>query len=350
MGDQAQILVDQIQQAYQNKSQVSIHGRDSKSFLRLTDEGTAISTLEHNGVVDYEPTELVMTVRAGTLLSEVEATLRDGGQMMPFEPPQFDDGTIGGAVACGLSGPRRPWAGAARDFVLGTRVINGKGEHLRFGGQVMKNVAGYDVSRLMAGSYGVLGLITEVSMKVLPLPEYEITLVFEMSSQAAIDRMVELGSSTTPLSGASWHQNKLMIRLSGTESGVNEAVSKLGGEKLSDGDTFWQSIRDQKHAFFTEPNYWRLSLPPATPDLQLDDAEQLIDWGGAQRWIRTSAIGNDVQALAAQNNGYAELYHPENKQFMRAPLAGGVQQLHANLKKAFDPAGILNPGCFYPEL
>lgn len=352
MADESQLLSEVIQQAYLRKSPVNIRGHQSKSFLRLVDEGEALSTLAHTGIVDYEPAELVMTVRSGTTLTTIEAVLHESGQMMAFEPPVFGGGTIGGAVACGLSGPRRPWSGAIRDFVLGTRVINGKGENLRFGGQVMKNVAGYDVSRLMAGAYGVLGLIVEVSMKVLPLPERETTQVFEISPQDAIDYMAKLGNSTIPLSAACWYRNKLMIRLSGTESGVNAAVKKLGGETHPESGHFWQCIRDHEHTFFKAGNYWRFSLPPATINLQFKDSdtEQLIDWGGAQRWVRTTDAGPDIQQLANQHHGYAEQFHSSEKQFLRAPLSNGIYQIHANLKKAFDPAGILNPGCFYPGI
>ncbi len=350
MPDIAQQLVTAVIDASHDGQPLSIHGSRSKSFLRLRDEGRPLSILQHNGIVAYEPTELVLTVRAGTSISETESVLRQNGQMLAFEPPEFNGGTIGGAIASGLSGPRRPWAGAARDFVLGTRIINGKGEDLRFGGQVMKNVAGYDISRLMTGAYGVLGVILDISIKVLPLPEVEVTKAFELSAEEAIRQSSELSGHANPISAACWYQNRFMVRLSGTESGVRQTSHLLGGELLQDADNFWLSIRNHRHKFFQQGSFWRLSIPPSSPHILKNSSEQLIDWGGAQRWVRTEESPDSVMRNASSAGGYAEQWHTSDKKNLRYCLPDEIRNIHKRIKQAFDPKGILNPGAFYNEL
>lgn len=350
MNDTAQQLIETVTCAHRAGQSLSIHGGGSKSFLRLQDQGKPISTLQHSGIVSYEPTELVLTVRSGTTIADTESVLRENSQMLAFEPPEFKGGTIGGAIASGLSGPRRPWAGAARDFVLGTHIINGKGERLRFGGQVMKNVAGYDISRLMAGAYGVLGVILDVSIKVLPRPEMEVTRVFELSVEETIRRISELSGVANPISAACWYQNRLMVRLSGAEAGVQQASRMLGGELLQDADNFWLSVRNHTHTFFQRGSFWRLSVPPASPHILQDTSEQFIDWGGSQRWIRTEESPESVAQQALSAGGYAEQWHTSNKANLRHPLQKGIRQIHKKIKQAFDPRGILNPGAFYSYL
>jgi len=272
--------------------------------------------------------------------------------MLAFEPPYFAaTTTLGGAIATGLSGPRRPWCGAARDFVLGTRVINGKGESLRFGGQVIKNVAGYDLSRLIAGSLGTLGLITEVSLKVLPRPDCEYTLTQVCDQAEALRRFTDWSGRPLPLSAACWHDDHLYLRLSGNEDSLRYAQHQLGDGLLETRPDWWNSIRDQQHPFFNRPDpLWRLSLPPATPPLAID-GDWFIDWAGAQRWLYSHARPEQIRHLVASVGGHATLfrYAPEDINVFQ-PLPAPLLKLHQRIKQAMDPAGILNPGRLYPEL
>jgi glycolate oxidase FAD binding subunit len=320
--------------------------------------GAVLDSRAYTGVVDYEPTELVITVRSGTPLAEVEALLAANGQMLAFEPPRFGAGsTIGGVVASGLAGPRRASAGGVRDFVLGAKLMDGKGEVLNFGGQVMKNVAGYDVSRLLAGSMGTLGLILEVSLKVLPLPVCEATLRFEMSEIDALRRLNEWAGQPLPLSASCWHRDMLMLRLSGAEAAVSAALRRLGapegagGVRVDDGEAaaFWASLRDQSHSYFSGGALWRLSVPPAASSIILK-GEQLIEWGGAQRWLKVDAApaadaAQDVRRTVAAAGGHATLFRAKDKSAGAFhPLAPAVAKINQRLKQAFDPAGIFNPG------
>jgi len=318
--------------------------------------GAVLDTRAYTGVVDYEPTELVITVRCGTPLAEVEALLAANGQMLAFEPPRYGAGsTIGGVVASGLAGPRRASAGGVRDFVLGAKLMDGKGEVLNFGGQVMKNVAGYDVSRLLAGSMGTLGLILEVSLKVLPLPVCEATLRFELSEIGALRRLNEWAGQPLPLSGSCWHQGVLMLRLSGAEAAVRAALARMGGAgdgtRVADAEAaaFWAGLRDQSHSYFSGAALWRLSVPPAASAIILK-GEQLIEWGGAQRWLKVDAapaadVAQDVRCTVAAAGGHATLFRAGDKSAGAFhPLAPAVAKINQRLKQAFDPAGIFNPG------
>ena len=244
-------FIARIRAAYAEGSPLILQGGGSKTFYGNADEGEVLSTRTLTGIVDYQPKELVLTARAGTPLDEIETALAERNQMLAFEPPHFGGAaTLGGSIATGLSGPRRPYAGAARDFVLGVRMIDGTGQPLRFGGQVIKNVAGYDVSRLMAGALGTLGLITEVSLKVLPKPAAETTLQFELDEAGAIKNMNRWAGQPLPLSATSWHADLLTVRLSGAESAVHAARAQRGGELLHDAAAFWQRLRDQATPFF----------------------------------------------------------------------------------------------------
>jgi glycolate oxidase FAD binding subunit len=350
MSDNSQQLANEVKEAFENKSPLSIHGMKSKSFLRYQDEGTALNTMEHTGIIAYEPTELVVTVRAGTPIQTLQSILAEQNQTLVFDPPRFHQkGSVGGAVATGLSGPSRPWDGAIRDHVLGAKIINGKGEILNFGGQVMKNVAGYDVSRLMTGAFGTLGVLLDITFKVLPLSEKTTTLSFECDAQDAIDRVNAWTSKAVPVNGAYWSDNVLYLRLSGTTAGVNDAVATIGGDEIAESESLWPALRDHDHVFFTDNEYWRLSVPPATPMLTLQ-GEWLIDWGGAQRWLKTSEPHDKILQVTSDANGHAEQWHSQDKNYLRAPLDPTVNRYHQNLKDAFDPTRILNSGTFYPDL
>ena len=293
-----------------------------------------------------------MTVRAGTPLTVLEDVLRGAGQYLPFEPPHFGPGaTIGGTLACGLSGPGRAQAGAARDFVLGVQLLNGQGQILRFGGQVMKNVAGYDVSRLLVGSLGTLGVLLEVVLKVLPYPRASMTLRLELDAAGAIRFCSRLAAQPLPVSATCHDGETLFVRLSGNGSAVRAAMARIGGDSLEDQDAsaLWQSIREQEHPFFAGGELlWRLSLPPAVPPL-LQEHPGLVEWGGAQRWLRGNPGVKEIQEVAATHGGHAVLFRGDPDGMHFQPLSPVSLRLHQRLKAAFDPRGILNPGRMYTD-
>jgi len=326
------------------RAPLAIRGSGSKRFLTGDIKGTALDITGHRGIISYEPTELVLTARAGTPLGEIEAALTENNQMLAFEPPHFGAGaTLGGTIACNLSGPRRPYAGSARDFVLGTRIVNGKGEILKFGGQVMKNVAGYDVSRLMAGSYGTLGVLLDVSLKILPKPAQEITLTFQMGGEEAIRTMNAWAGQPLPLSAACHLGDTLYVRLSGTDKGVRAAHIKLGGEQDTRGTAFWEELREHRLLFFAgEVPLWRLSVPAATPPLDLP-GKWLLDWGGAQRWLRSSANEADIQHTANAAGGQANLFRSAGSAKPARASTEVAVRLARDLRLAFDPFAIFNP-------
>jgi glycolate oxidase FAD binding subunit len=354
-------LAEQVRKAFSDDTPLCIAGGGSKIYEGRAVEGKSLSVLGHHGIIEHAPSELVITARAGTPLADIEFRLAEKNQMLVFDPPHLDGqagvhisgtATIGGTIACGLSGPRRPYAGAARDIVLGARIINGRGEILSFGGQVMKNVAGYDVSRLMVGAQGTLGILLDVSLKVLPMPECEKTLCLEMSEEDAIQAMNHWAGQSVPLSAACYvpqeKKGQLYLRLSGVESALNAAAEKIGGDEVSQGQQFWLDLRERKLEFFNQPDtLWRLSLPPASPALNLPGS-CLIDWGGAQRWLKTQASVEEVRSVATKLGGHATLYHPQGAQF--SPLSSGLRALHQRLKETFDPKNILNPGRLYEGL
>ena len=352
MDQQLQSFRERILAASAARSPLRIRGNGTKDWYGQRLEGDILDTSAYSGIVSYDPTELVLTARAGTPLREIGQALSEKNQMLAFEPPRFDGlATIGGIVASGLSGPRRQAVGSVRDFVLGSVLMDGKGDVLHFGGQVMKNVAGYDVSRLLAGSLGTLGLILEVSVKVLPRPVAQQTLQFEMSEQAAIKQLNVWGGQPLPLSASCWHQGKLMVRLSGARAAVDAAVQKMGGERMNEADAFWDSLREQNHAFFNDVSkgLWRLSVPTVAESLQLP-GEQLIEWGGAQRWLKSPADAAEIRAVAEQAGGHATLYRGGDKSVgVFHPLAPAVARIHHTLKNTFDPAGIFNRGRMYPD-
>lgn len=345
-----------IRTAAENKAALQIRGGGTKHFYGnapALQPGVFLDTTAYHGIVDYEPTELVMTARAGTRLADVEALLAQHGQMLAFEPPHFGvTATLGGCVAAGLSGPRRATAGALRDFVLGLRMLDGTGQDLQFGGRVMKNVAGYDVSRLMAGALGTLGVILEVSLKVLPKPPAETTLQFSMNEAAAIEQMNRWAGKPLPVSATCHAGGELFVRLSGAESTVRAARVKLGGEEMADGEAFWQSLREQTHGFFQSGQpLWRLSVRSTAAPLALP-GKQLLEWNGSLRWL-SGDDGLDVETirkLAKDSGGHATLFrnHP-SKQTVFHPLDPALMIIHRSLKQQFDSSGIFNPGRLYPE-
>lgn len=357
--DLAAALAERVREADRDRTPLRILGGDTKAFYGRPVEGRPLSTTGHRGITDYDPVELIVSVRAGTPLVELEATLAKQGQMLGCEPPHFGAGaTVGGMVATGLSGPRRPWAGSVRDFVLGARVINHEGVEQRFGGQVMKNVAGYDLSRLMVGAQGTLGLLTEVTLKVLPRPGASRSLRLAMPLSEALARLAEWGRQPLPISAAAWLDGALHLRLEGGPSSVAATAERLGGDDLAAG--FWDDLREQRLAFFTagEPSapLWRLSLPPNTPPLELPgtaETEVLYDWAGAQRWVKTAAQAAAIREACARVGGHASCYTPLSlgghaEPF--TPLDPVPLKYHRRLKAELDPHGIFNPGRLYAEV
>jgi glycolate oxidase FAD binding subunit len=328
---------------------------------------TTLDLRSYRGIVDYEASELVITARCGTPLSEIESALAERGQFLAFEPPAFGgDPTIGGVIAAGLSGPRRPYAGAARDFVLGTTLVNAQAEVLHFGGRVMKNVAGFDLSRLLCGSLGILGVIAEVSLKVLPRPRAEETVRFEMTAKQAIESFNRWSGQPLPISGAAWCSEVTWLRLSGATAAVRAARERLGGERVEPqvATEWWNALRHCTHPIFNSTSLWRVSVPDTTPPLDVS-GEPLIDWGGSLRWyaLETEHMSSCAQApsntdaqrireLASAAKGTALCWkgavQPGSTRFH--PLQPTLATLHRRLKERFDPHGIFNPGRLIPGL
>ena len=378
-------LVDRVRAASADGRPLAIIGHGSKAFYGGAVNGMALDTTALAGISSYEPTELVVTVRAGTPLIELEAALAEHGQCLPFEPPRFAGnaagrgsdspvpqcgnasppvpqcGTVGGMVAAGLSGPSRASAGSLRDHVLGASLLNGRGEVLSFGGQVIKNVAGYDVSRLLAGSLGVLGVILEVSLKVLPLAPATATLRFEFDEASALAQLHQWGGRPLPVNASAWWDGMLLVRLCGARAAVDAAVASLGGERIEGAlaQPFWEGLRDHEDEFFARARaavtahpagaLWRLSLPQTARPILLPGA-QLIEWGGAQRWWCTTASAPTVRAAAERGGGHATLFRGGDKSVGTfTPLAPPLARIHHGLKREFDPHGVFNRGRLYPE-
>jgi FAD/FMN-containing dehydrogenase len=340
---------------------LDIRGGGTKAFYAEAPSGEPLDLTRLAGISSYEPSELVVTARAGTRLAELEAAIAARGQCLPCEPPRFaPGGTVGGMVAAGLSGPARASTGSLRDFVMGVSLLNGRGEVLCFGGQVMKNVAGYDVSRLLAGSWGVLGVICEVSLKVVPVARATATLCFDWDEPHALRQLYGWAAQALPLRASCWQQGQLRVRLEGSESAVRAAQRKLGGALLAPdvAAPWWDSVRDQQHEFFRLGDadlgsgvcLWRLSVPAVTAPLDLP-GRRLIEWGGAQRWWRSAAPASQLRAAAASAGGHATLVRAADKSpgaFSRPSEA--LMQIHRRLKQSFDPERIFNPGRLYADL
>jgi glycolate oxidase FAD binding subunit len=356
-----QVLIDRVHSAQSAGAQLCIRGGGSKDFYGEPAQGEPLDTRILEGISSYEPTELVVTARCGTLLAELEAVLAEKGQCLPFEPPHYAGGaTVGGMVAAGLSGPARAAVGSVRDYVLGATLLSGRGEVLSFGGQVMKNVAGYDVSRLLVGSLGTLGVIAEVSLKVLPVAPATATLRFQLGQEEAIAQLNRWGGQPLPINASAWWDGTLLVRLRGAYAAVQAAIERLGGELIAPelATPFWTSLRDQTDEFFgraaaaiaTGASLWRLSVPSVTPPLALP-GEQLIEWGGAQRWLCTTMAAIPLRDVVARAGGHATLFIAKDKSpGAFAPLKSPLDRIHRDLKKSFDPSGIFNPGRMYPGL
>ncbi|HEX3395185.1 MAG TPA: glycolate oxidase subunit GlcE [Steroidobacteraceae bacterium] len=353
-------LIDQVVSARAGQAPLEICGGGTKRFYGELPAGAPLDVRPLAGIASYEPTELVVTARAGTALADLEAALAEHGQCLPFEPPRFaSGGTVGGMVAAGLSGPARASVGSVRDHVLGIALLNGRGEVLTFGGQVAKNVAGYDVSRLIAGSLGILGVICEVSLKVLPASVATETLSFDWNEARSLEQLCRWATQPLPINATAWHAGRLSVRLAGARAAVAAACVRLGGERLdsSAAKAWWLSVRDQSAAFFSLGEerlargeaLWRLSVPSVTAPVALP-GEQFIEWGGAQRWWRTAAPAGVVRETAAQSGGHATLIRGKDRVDVFAPLSAVLMRVHQGLKRAFDPAGIFNPGRLYTGL
>lgn len=362
-----QELVARVRAALDDQTPLRIRGGGSKDFYGQALHGEILDTRGHAGIVSHEPSELVVTVRAGTPLAELEAALAEHQQYLPFEPPHFagdaaEEGasvaTVGGMVASGLNGPARASVGAVRDYVLGAQLLNGKAELLTFGGQVMKNVAGYDVSRLLAGSLGTLGVITQVSLKVLPRAVAEATLTFELDEAEALARLNTWAGQALPLNASCWHGGALMLRLRGAHAAVESACAKLGGQRLDavQAAHLWRALRDQTAPFFRLQEgeaLLRLSVPDTAPALNLGPT--LIEWHGAQRWVKFGPglpFPGDADRLS-EIAGHATLFRATRDQDKArgvfTPLAAPLGRIHRALKQQFDPAGLFNRGRMYPD-
>lgn len=354
-------LVDQVRAARTDGRALCIRGGGTKDFYGEAASGERLDVRPLAGISSYEPTELVVTARAGTPLHELESTLAHAGQCLAFEPPRLGAAsTVGGMVAAGLSGPSRAAVGGVRDFVLGATMINGQAEVLSFGGQVMKNVAGYDVSRVLAGSMGILGVIAEVSLKVLPMPRATKTLRFEGDQAHAITMLQQIAGTSMPLHASAWCNGVLMMRLAGARAAVTSAQDKLGGEAIDDATAhaFWGGMRDQRDAWFASAGeavsqgatLWRIAVPAPTPPLKIE-GPTLLEWGGAQRWLVSRQPQAAVRHAVESLGGHATVYHARTKSpGVFTPLSDPLARIQRQLKQAFDPGRVFNPGRLYPEL
>ena len=351
-------IIEQVRSA---RGPLVIRGGNSKAFYGESVIGTPLDTTALRGITSYEPSELVVTVQAGTPLADLEAVLAERGQCLPFEPPRFTGReTVGGMVATGLAGPTRASAGGVRDYILGATLVNGRGEALSFGGQVMKNVAGYDVSRLLAGSMGVLGVICEVSLKVLPTPPARATLEFHHDEAEALEHLNTWAGQPLPVNASAWRDGRLYLRLAGARSAVDAAVRRLGGDVVgaSAADVLWLGQRDHAGTFHCRAMeavergvaWWRLSVPSTAAPLGLG-GDSMIEHGGAQRWLVTDSPAAEVRAAAARAGGHATLFRALDKSSgVFAPLSAPLERLHRALKQAFDSRGLFNPGRMYPGI
>ncbi len=352
MNDPVSAWRERIRAASAAHAPLRLVGGGTKDFYGQELVGERFDTAAYRGIVDYDPAEMVITARCGTPLAEIEQALAHERQMLAFEPPHFgSNATLGGCISAGLSGPRRPYAGAVRDVVLGVRLLDGRGDDLSFGGRVMKNVAGFDVSRLIAGSLGTLGVIVEVSLRCLPRPRAELTISQEMTAQDAVRRFNEWGGMPLPISATCWDGGRATIRLSGAESAVTNSARRIGGEPLRDAEAFWADVREQRIAFFGDrtADLWRASVRSNAPAPEIDGGP-LIEWGGALRWYRSADLeqGQALRAWAGAHGGHATLFRGTDKSVGAFhPLPAAMLVLHQRLKSALDPVGIFNPRRLY---
>lgn len=352
MSDLSAEILAQVQTAYVARTPLNIMGAGTKSFLgRQADDAEPLDLTGHQGIIEYDPAELVLVARAGTALSEIEQLLSDHNQMLGFEPPFIESGaTLGGAVAAGLAGPRRAYSGSVRDFILGAEFVNGKGEIVTSGGKVMKNVAGFDLFRPMARSMGTLGVLLQVALRVLPKPEYEKTLLQQESNETeALRKMNHWAAKTQSISAAAWDGHNIRIRLSGSAASIEHGRQQIGGDWCNEPD-YWHDLNNFKLDFFEQRgSIWRVSVAPmsASPG---DDLQQIIDWGGAQRWLMSEAPAQEIRLAANKLGGHAECFSVDGSVETYHPLESNLLALSQRFKAALDPAGILNPGRLYPGL
>ncbi|MEH6518164.1 MAG: glycolate oxidase subunit GlcE [Halioglobus sp.] len=348
MTDLTQELQTAVASAARDGQAIYLQGGNTKrNLLGRECNATALSLSNHRGIIDYQPAELFITARAGTPLTDIEQTLAENNQTLACESPYFGGAaTLGGTLACNLSGPGRPWYGAIRDLVLGLKLINGKGELLNFGGTVMKNVAGYDVSRLQAGALGSLGLISQATLKVSPRPEAHATLSYDMPASTAIRFMNERAGTPKPLSAAAWFEGRVYLRLSGAEAAVRHTAQLWGGE-CEDEAPVWDQIRELSlPCIETQKGLWRLSCSPTA---SLTSAQPLLmNWCGAQRWYGTDSNVDPQTKPLAQGIGHWVNFKGGDRMAETNPLLDPVQtRLHRKVKQAMDPAGVFNPGRLY---
>lgn len=350
MADIKADITSQVQDAHHNQQVIQIQAGGTKHFYGRKIDGESLSLLKHTGIIEYEPSELFITAHSGTSLNEIEQTIETEKQMLPFEPPYFGStATLGGMVAAGLSGPRRASASAVRDCILGTDIINGQGEYLHFGGKVMKNVAGYDVSRVMCGALGTLGVLMSVTLRLTPKPACEQTIAISLNSNYAIHKMNEWANSAMPISATFYDGNELYLRLSGSLSTIKVCIETIGGDPIDWNDIFWKNIKEQAHEFFlTDLPLWRISVPPNTAPLNISGSS-VMEWNGALRWYASEDKAEDIRAEVEHVGGHACLFRGNATQQIFHPLSTVSLNIHRKLKQAFDPAGILNPGRMYAE-
>lgn len=351
MSDCSDKIAAKVQEAYQLKQALQIKAGSTKQFYGRNIQAETLSLTDHSGIIEYEPSELYITARSGTSLREIEKTISEQHQILPCESPYFGEtATLGGTVACGLAGPRRVSAGSVRDCILGTEILNGKGELLRFGGKVMKNVAGYDVSRLMCGALGTLGVLMSVSLRLLPKPACEQTIVLTIESSTAINKMNQLANTPMPISATFYDGHDLYIRLSSSLSAIEACTKEIGGELANNNDIFWSSIKEQTHDFFnSDKSLWRISVPPCTEKLNLS-GESVLEWNGGLRWCKSDADENIIRTEVERVGGHATLFKGSTTDQIFHPLSKSSMKLHKKLKHVLDPAGILNPGKMFAEL
>lgn len=380
MDAQRQQLIDAVRAAAASGRTLRLRGGGTKDFWGAPLQGEVLDTRSYAGIISYEPSELVVTARCGTPLAELEAALAEKGQCLAFEPPHLGPGaTVGGMVAAGLAGPARASVGSVRDFVLGARMLNGKGEDLTFGGQVMKNVAGYDVSRLLAGSWGTLGIVTEVSLKVLPVAPGEATLMCAgIGQKDALDLLHRWGGQPLPLNASAWVHDTtanpgddyLFVRLRGAVAAVESAVTRMGADAQARGAQVlrmdnqeamqdWRASGEQTLQFFEPPSgdlcLWRLSVPQTAPVLDLPsigNPAQYIEWQGAQRWLWAPATAATALREAARAaGGHATLFRAsvlggssDKSVGVSTPQDAVQQRIQRELQKQFDPQGVFATG------
>ena len=346
--DRIQQLCNVVKHAHDTKQPLNIQAGNSKAFYGNHVDGQIIKTSDLDGIIEYQPSELYITAYASTSLQTIEDTLDEHNQILSFEPPHYSNSaTIGGAIASGFSGPRRPYGDAIRDCILGTNIINGKGEYLSFGGKVMKNVAGYDVSRLMCGAFGTLGIITQASIKVQPKPKHECTLLFEFSEEQALNKIHSWLSELIPVTASYYENNHLWIRLSGLEKTLNNIHKQIGGEEISSNKEFWQSIKNHQTDFFhSNTPLWRCIIPHNSPFTINGDSS--FEWNGSLRWIKSTETADTIFSACQKYRGHASLFRSSSKPTdCLAPMNPQLQTIHQKLKHAFDPEKILNPGRMY---